>query len=148
MKVREAELGDAVDVARLLEGLGHPVDVELVRQRIVHFGDSDRETVLVAMSTEGLLVGVLAMTLSPRFAGEGSFARIIALAVDPPAHRSGIGRTLVNEAEMRARQAGCVVMQVSSGRRPERRAAHEFYPVLGFHNANDHHVLYEKHLVT
>ena len=145
MEVRDAEGRDVAAVTRLLEDLGDGVDAELVRQRILHFRDSDREAVLVAVDN-GDPIGVLAMSIGPRFAGEGWWARIIALAVDPRARRGGVGRLLVGEAERRARRAGCVVVQVSSGKRPEREAAHRFYPSLGFHDANEHHVAYQKNL--
>jgi hypothetical protein len=35
-------------------------------------------------------------------------------------------------------------MQVSSGRRPEREAAHAFYASHGYADQHDHHVSYEK----
>ncbi len=145
MEIREAEARDAEAVTRLLEGLGHPVDIGLVHQRILGFRDSDRDTVLVAVD-DGEPVGVLAMTVGPRFAGEGSWARIIALAVDPGSQRAGVGRQLVDEAERRATRAGSVVVQVSSGKRSERQAAHRFYPSLGYHDADEHHVAYQKDL--
>jgi GNAT superfamily N-acetyltransferase len=60
-------------------------------------------------------------------------------------HRgSGFGRELVAEAERLARTAGCSVIQVSSGKRAERAAAHRLYSRLGFTDANSHHTLYER----
>jgi ribosomal protein S18 acetylase RimI-like enzyme len=44
-------------------------------------------------------VGVLALSLTPRFAEPGMFSQITALAVDPSVQRDGVGRCLVTEAE-------------------------------------------------
>jgi hypothetical protein len=37
-------------------------------------------------------------------------------------------------------------MQLNSGRRPERVAAHAFYRSLGYAGQHDHHILYEQAL--
>lgn len=63
--------------------------------------------------------------------------RVTSLSVTAPARRRGVARTLVNEAERRAIDLGASVIEVGSGRRPERAAAHRFYPALGFEDAND-----------
>jgi hypothetical protein len=41
---------------------------------------------------------------------------------------------------------GASLLEVSSGRRPEREAAHAFYPALGFVDSSDASVVYRKRL--
>jgi GNAT superfamily N-acetyltransferase len=141
--VRGATPTDAPDVWRLLAALGSPVEVAAVRERIASFDTSARDHVVLA-ELKGQVAGVLALGLTPRFAEPGMFSRITALAVDPSVQRVGIGRRLVTEAERIAAANGSTLMQVNSGRRPERAAAHAFYVSLGYADQHDHHVLYEK----
>lgn len=48
------------------------------------------------------------------------------------ARQKGIGRLLVFRAKDWALSRGCDGIEVTSGIRPERDAAHHFYPRLGF----------------
>jgi GNAT superfamily N-acetyltransferase len=141
--VRGATLTDASDVCRLLTTLGYPAEVVAVRERIASFDTSVRDHVLLA-ELDGQVAGMLALSLTPRFAEPGMFSRITALAIDPSVQRVGIGRRLVTEAERIAAANESTLMQVNSGRRPERAAAHAFYVSLGYADQHDHHVLYEK----
>ncbi len=74
----------------------------------------------------------------------GAFARITALVVTHIHRGTGVASALVAEAERRARDAGYTTIQVSSGKRPERRHAYRFYPRRGYTDAGGHHILYEK----
>lgn len=143
--VRGASPTDAPDVCRLLAALGYPAEVATVRERIASFASSHRDHVLLA-ERDGQLVGVLALSLTPRFVLPGMFSRITALAVAPSIQRIGVGRRLVYEAERIAADHDSTLMQVNSGRRPERAAAHAFYLSLGYTDQHDHHILYEKAL--
>jgi GNAT superfamily N-acetyltransferase len=143
--VRGADPTDAPDVCRLLDALGYPAEAAVVRERIASFDTSGRDHVLLA-ELDGQVVGVLALSLTPRFAEPGMFSRITALAVDPSVQRVGVGRRLVTEAERIAADNDSTLMQVNSGRRPERAAAHAFYQSLGYADQHDHHRLYEKTL--
>jgi GNAT superfamily N-acetyltransferase len=140
--LRGARPTDAPEVCRLLAGLGYPAETPVVRERLDSF-DGARDHVLVA-ELGGRIVGVLALSLTPRFAEPGMFSRITALAVDASARRRGVGRRLIAEAERIAAANGSTLMQVNSGRRPERAAAHAFYVSLGYADQHVHHILYEK----
>ncbi|HSK25244.1 MAG TPA: GNAT family N-acetyltransferase [Egicoccus sp.] len=91
-------------------------------------------------------MGIVALSLTPLLAGGGWWSRITALAVDPRIRRRGVAAALVAEAERMATDGGSRLMQLNCGRRPERVAAHEFYPAVGYRDQYDHHVLYEKRL--
>lgn len=145
VEIREAVPEDAGAVSDLLAGLGYPDEVVAVRHRIAMFAASADDHVLVA-ELAAQPVGVLALSLTPRFAEDGMLSRITALAVAPSAQGAGVGRRLVAEAERIAATAGSTLMQVNSGRRPERDRAHEFYLSLGYRDQHVHHVLYDKPL--
>lgn len=145
MEVRGASLDDADQLAALLAELGYPATGAAIRRRLEHFRGSDRDMVVIAESDAGLL-GMLSASVTPLVAADEPLARITALVVKQTFRTAGVGRQLVSEAEQWAISAGCSLIQVTSGRRAERAAAHRFYPRLGYRDAGDDEVLYEKRL--
>lgn len=89
---------------------------------------------------------MLAASIAPRVVADEPFARISALVVSPSFRARGIGRQLLSAAERWAANGGCSLIQVTSGRRAERAAAHHLYPKLGYRDAGEDEVLYEKRL--
>jgi ribosomal protein S18 acetylase RimI-like enzyme len=143
--IRHAVERDASAVQQLMAALGYPDPEEDLRARIATFTESHGDELLVAVVHDEV-VGLVAVNMAPLFAEGGMFARITALVVSEDHRHSGIGRSLVLEAERRAIAAGCALMQVNSGRRPERAEAHRFYRALGYADASKHHAHYEKDL--
>ena len=63
---------------------------------------------------------------------DGGWCRLSALVVSEARRRTGGGRALVEAVEAFARERGCGLVEVTSGERPEREAAHHFYAALGY----------------
>lgn len=144
LSVRTAEASDAERVVALLHELGYRVAVEHVAQRLAAFRGSQSDHVLLATADEQI-AGLISVSITPLLV-EGAAARITALVVDERHRRKGVGRALITEAEGIAKAAKCGVIQVSSGNRTERTAAHKFYSRLGYTDAATHHTLYERPL--
>lgn len=142
--VRPAEAADVDVVLALLRELGYPIARDLLAERLAAFRDSAADHVLLA-TVGGQVVGLICVSITPLLV-EGALGRITALVVHERHRGKGIGAALVAEAEERAGAAGCAVIQVSSGRRPERAAAHRFYEHLGYTDAGCHHTLYERRI--
>jgi GNAT superfamily N-acetyltransferase len=136
--IREATPGDAAAVAVLLAELGYPSEAAAVEARLRALTDADA----VLLADEGLI----AMHRIPRIAEGGAFARITALVVAPAARGCGIATALLAAAEERAQEWGCDLLEVSSGRRPERAPAHAFYWAAGFTDAAERSTRYWKRL--
>jgi GNAT superfamily N-acetyltransferase len=143
-EVRDAVDGDAVEIAGLLSELGYPQSAGQLRSGLKAATDS-RHFVLVA-ALDGRLVGVLSAAVIPLLAESTPMVRITSLSVSLQVRGRGVGRALVETAERRARDVGALVVEVSSGRRPDRVAAHRFYPALGFEDTNTTSVRYWKRL--
>jgi GNAT superfamily N-acetyltransferase len=126
MTVREASAGDAEAIAALLTELGYPTAPDVAAERLAALGDHDR----VLLAGDG--AGLIALHRIPRLAEGGAFTRITALVVTPDHRGRGTARSLLEAAEDIARVWGCDLIEVSSGRRPERNRAHDIYAAAGF----------------
>ena len=77
---------------------------------------------------------------------QDGFVRITSLVVSPRVARSGVGRRLIELVEYWARSNGAALLEVSTGLRPERAGAHEFYRGLGFEDTATGSIRYWKRL--
>lgn len=145
MIVREATIDDAAAVAGLVRALGYTAVDDEVARRLDWFAASEHDAVQVA-EVEGRVAGFVAASVTRSLIDPQWFGRITALSVAGGDRRRGIGRRLVAAAEEWVVAHGASLVQVNSGRRPERAAAHEFYPALGYRDQHDHHVLYERRM--
>ena len=92
----------------------------------------DGHTLLVA-EIDGEPVGTLHLIVVPNITHEGTpWAIVENVSVDAAHQRSGVGRALMEDAERRAREAGCYKVQLLSG---EQRGAGAFYERLGYEHA-------------
>ena len=138
MEIRAARTDDCGEIAELLTALGYPTTADQARGRLSTLDESD-----CVLITDG---GVIALHRVPMLAEGTPMGRITALAVAPERRGRGVGRALLAAAEDVACGWGCTVLEVSSGRRPERDAAHAFYRSTGFHDAATESVRYWKPL--
>ena len=127
--LRAVRREDAARLVVLLDQLGYPTDLAAVHERLDYWLD-DPSSSLVGADVDGELVGVAALHFIPMLEVTGRFARLVALVVDDRCRGQGVGRQLVTAAEERARDAGCVKLEVTSSRRRDR--AHAFYRGLGY----------------
>jgi GNAT superfamily N-acetyltransferase len=136
--VHHAGPEDAAAVAELLGELGYPAAPEAVAHRLGGMGSAD--AVLLA---DG---GLVALHRIPLLAEGGALARITALVVSGRRRRTGLGTALLAAAHDVARRWGCDRLEVSSGRGPERDAAHSFYLAAGFEETSPRSARYWKEL--
>lgn len=86
---------------------------------------------LLVAEEDGVVVGSMVLLIVPNFShGALPWAIVENLVVDVSYRRRGIGRTLMEYALARAREAGCYKLQFLSS--VKRREAPWFYKALGF----------------
>jgi RimJ/RimL family protein N-acetyltransferase len=141
--VRPARFTDAAALAGLLTQLGYLQDAEQVGAQLVKWAGDPRGTVLVA-ELHGTPAGVIAAHAIPYLERPGSFARVVALAVDQTHRRAGIGRRLFAAVEAWANGLGCRDIEITSRR--DRDDAHAFYRALGFDDLCDRSARFKRPL--
>jgi GNAT superfamily N-acetyltransferase len=127
VRVREVQDRDAREVAALLSELGYPTDEAAAAERL----RAKHEHVLVA-DEGGLVVGLATLATLRTLTRARPIGRLTALVVISTHRRRGVAHRLVDATLERAEQLGCEGLELTSGLRPERQAAHAFYEALGF----------------
>jgi GNAT superfamily N-acetyltransferase len=127
LTVRDAGPDDAPAVAELLGELGYPISPREAAARLGRQG----ERVLLA-ELDGRVQGLVALSVGSLIQHARPLARVTALVVRESARGRGAGRRLMARAEELARAAGCAGVELTSGLRAEREAAHRFYEALGY----------------
>lgn len=143
--VRRARFADAPALARLLTELGYPQEAEAAHAQLGAWAGDPRGIVLVADS-HGSPAGLVAAYATRYMERPGSFARVVALAVDPARRRSGLARQLLGAVEAWAAGLGCRDLEITSSRR--RNDAHAFYRALGFVDVCDDSARFKRPIVT
>lgn len=131
--LRNAVIGDADDVARLLSEMGYPCDIDDAAERIDAILANDRQALLVARR-DGAVCGLIALDFMYYLPLGTTTCRVTALVVTPTAQGLGIGRALLKEAERRARGGGAARIELTSG--SQRTEAHAFYRACGYKDSS------------
>lgn len=137
IRVRDARIGDAHDVARLLEVLGYPCDRAEAAERISLVLGDPRQRLLLA-EIDGHACGLVGLDLRYSLVRGTEQARITALVVMPECARQGVGRRLLKDVEAIARHVGAARVEVNAA--ASRDDAHVFYRSCGYADASLHFV--------
>jgi len=143
MTIREANLSDSVDIARLTVELGYAGDAGSIRWRLDQIASNRDQVVYVAVLKERI-VGWLQAHASVSLES-GYRVEIVGLIVETAFRRYGVGRALVQQAERWALEFGLDIMVVRSN--IKRVESHNFYHALGF-SASKTQAVYRKVLKT
>lgn len=129
VEVRGAVPADATDIARLIGQLGYSYAPQEAAERLAAVMRDGQGSLLVA-ADYGPVVGVIALHWCPMLQEPRPVARITTLVVDEQERGRGIGRLLLKAGAQAARQAGCDLLELTSGL--QRQEAHAFYRAQGF----------------
>jgi ribosomal protein S18 acetylase RimI-like enzyme len=123
--------GDAEELTAALVGLvpqlsrsNPPPGLDAVRAMLAH----EAITQFVARADEGAIVGVSTLAVFPIPTGQRAWVEDV--IVDESVAGQGIGRLLTEAMLERARELGCVTVDLTS--RPSREAANHLYKKVGF----------------
>ena len=135
VRIRAAAIGDAPDVARLLDQLGYPCTRDEAAERIATVLGDPRQQLLLA-EVDGHACGLAALDVRYSLTRGADQARITALVVDRDHARRGLGRALLREVEAIGRRSHVSRIEVTSNMR--RDEAHAFYRECGYAEGSRH----------
>ena len=93
--------------------------------------DIDKNNELVISELDGVVVGTLQLTFTPSLSFQGGKrASVESVRVDEAYRGKGIGREMMLRAIERAKEKGCISMQLTTN--ADRTDAQRFYKNLGF----------------
>jgi len=135
---RAANVNDLPDIVRMLadDFLGRArerYEEPLAESYVNAFREieADPNNELIVAEAEGRVVGTLQLTFTPSISFQGGKrATVESVRVDEQHRGKGIGHEMMLWAINRAKQNGCVSMQLTTN--AERTDAHRFYENLGF----------------
>lgn len=113
-------------------GMGFSHTAEEISRRWGLVKDHEKDFAILAVEC-GAPVGIVALHIAPLLFYPNPLARITTLVVDQKSRRQGIGRALVDEALLLARECGCETLELTTSL--ERKEAHAFYRSIGFENS-------------
>jgi GNAT superfamily N-acetyltransferase len=138
LSIRKAKLDDLSTIVNMLaddflgsqrEKLQDPLPESYINAFREIEADPNNELIVAALSGE--VIGTLQLTYIPSLSFQGSKrATVESVRVDARYRGKAIGREMMIWAMERAREKGCVSMQLTS--HADRKDAHRFYENLGF----------------
>jgi GNAT superfamily N-acetyltransferase len=129
VRVRRATPADIPQLPELCNQLGYPSSEEEVRARFGGIDAASDHGLFVAESDDGRLAGFVHVFVIRTMESEPR-AEIGGLVVDAAQRSHGIGKLLMERAEIWAREHGCRIVSLRSNVIRER--AHAFYERLGY----------------
>ena len=129
MRIRTATAEDAAAIADLLGQLGYPTDASAIPPRLARMAAEPNQHTLLA-EVDGRVVGMLTLGVRHAINQDAPVARLTSVIVSQEFRSRGVGSALIAEAGRVAREAGCAMIEVTSGSHRER--AHELYRRLGY----------------
>ena len=129
LRIRNAELSDAADLAALACELGYKTTSAEMESRLVSILKDPRYKTLVALKDENScdMIGIFSAS---SYLHNDLNGRIIALVVSTESRQRGIGARLIAAAEKDFAKRGITRVTVTT--RFEREEAHQFYEKVGY----------------
>ncbi len=129
--IREFQNDDIVSLTELTNQLGYETSIEQMTVRMERILSLDTYWTFVAV-VNGQVAGYIGLNKNYFWEQDGCFIRIQVLVISKEYRRMGIGEKLIDAAERKAKEVDAKLIILNSGNKPEREAAHQFYPQMGF----------------
>lgn len=131
MTIREATIDDLEAVIDLLAALGKErLSLDDGRDRFAMIERDPEQEMWLACEGEKP-VGIYTFRIRHNVERVSYYGEVSTLAVAATHRRSGVGRALIEHADQRARERGCIGLWLVSGNQRSEEA-HRFYADLGF----------------
>ncbi|CAM3924089.1 GNAT family N-acetyltransferase [Paenibacillus alkaliterrae] len=129
--IRAYQVKDLVPMTELMFDLGYPTSVDSMKNRMSIIENLTEYATYVAEIAEKV-VGMIGIRQIYSYEEDGFVTQISLLVTKKEYEGRGIGTALVRFAEEWAKERHSPMLYLTSGIKPERVRAHEFYKTLGF----------------
>lgn len=129
--IRAYHSNDVEAVTDLMADLGYPTDIQSMQNRMDAMELNPSYFTFVATKEE-MVVGMIGVRLVHYYEGDGVAAQISALVTSNQYRGQGVGKELIRFVENWTKEKGLNSLHLTSGIKPERMAAHDFYKKMGF----------------
>ncbi|MHA0858505.1 GNAT family N-acetyltransferase, partial [Paenibacillus sp. CMAA1364] len=131
ISIREYNSSDLESLTELMTDLGYPTDINSMKIRMKSIEANSLYYTFVA-SLEDQVVGMIGARLVYYYEGDGVTTQVSALVTRGKYQGQGIGKELIRFIESWSKEKGSKSLFLTSGIKPERMEAHEFYKKMGF----------------
>lgn len=132
LSIRPTNAGDAAAISRLLQQLGYDQTPAALAQKVAR---RTAERLAFVADADGQVVAFMSLHIMDWIHRPDPAARLSAVVVDAQYRRMGIGRALVEFAEVTASQRGCSYIELTSNLRRRVGGTYDFYDALGYERA-------------
>lgn len=129
--IRPFESADIEAMTELMSDLGYPTPVDQMRKRMELIEATPMYFTFVA-EIEGKVVGMMGIRQSYNYEEDGCATQISLLVTKLEYQGHGVGTAFIKFIEEWAIERNSESIYLTSGIKPERVKAHEFYQSLGF----------------
>ncbi|PAB60432.1 GNAT family N-acetyltransferase [Anaeromicrobium sediminis] len=133
MKFRDICEKDFKYISSLNEQLGYDLSESMVKERIKYILENTKDRIIVAEINNKVIGYIHGSPYELLY--YDSVINIVGLVVDKNCRRLGVGKKLINEIELWARENNFKGIRLVSGW--DRKGAHDFYEKCGFINRKD-----------
>jgi len=129
--IRRANVEDAPVLNDLTGQLGYKISLSTLAQNLrAYLQDPDRS--LFVAEIDGEVVGYIALDVAFTFHREGKQVRVVSLVVDRLHRGRGLGKLLLQSAEVWAKEQNGWVIELTSSSAREKDGTHDFYLKQGY----------------
>jgi GNAT superfamily N-acetyltransferase len=129
MRIRNFEIEDVCEIARLTTQLGYPTSIEKSLPRLQRLQSNPDHRLFVADDEKAGVIAWIHLRIDLTLASDPK-VEVVGLVVDEKWRGKGIGKILMREAEKYARGLGYKVIRLRTN--VVRDGAHKFYETLGY----------------
>jgi len=129
--IRTYTKSDLNALTQLMDELGYPTQPEVLSSRLKRMESNPMYHTFVAEIKEEI-VGMVGIRQFITYEFDEIITQISVLVTKAEFRRQGIGKALVQYVEQWSKHNGSDMIILSSGIKPERKQAHEFYKSIGF----------------
>ncbi len=131
LEITKADIAHAERIQALLVQLGYNASIAEVKSGL---NSQDPHSDLYVARLEGRVIAFMSLIYFYYFPIQKQNCRITAIVVDEEVRKTGVGRQLIQFAQVKARQHACAQLEVTTSL--ERKATQAYYEHNGFIKAS------------